>query len=90
MTREILVSLSPEEVLNAAKTFFISAESGYSGTLVEEGENFARFQTFRGNLAVNASPEDGATRVRVSTLRYHESIAKFLLRLQAEYTTQTT
>ena len=62
MTREILVSLSPEEVLNAAKTFFISAESGYSGTLVEEGENFARFQTFRGNLAVSASPEDGASR----------------------------
>lgn len=84
MTREVSVSLSPDEVLRSAKTFFTSPESGYSGTLVEEGDNFARFRTFRGNLAVMAWREEGDTRVRCSTLRYHPSIGKFLLQLEAE------
>ncbi len=84
MTREASVSLSPEEVLALARSFFTSPESGFSGTLVEEGEGFARFQTFRGNLAVTAWREGGETRVRCSTLRYHPSIGQFLLRLKSE------
>jgi hypothetical protein len=82
MTREVLVSLSPTEVIELAKGYFTDPESGYSGTLVEQGEGYVRFQTFRGYLAVSARPDDGRTRVRCSTLRYHSSIGKFLLQLQ--------
>jgi hypothetical protein len=82
MTRETLVSLSPEVVLNLARTYFADATSGYSGTLMGEGEGFARFETVRGHLAISASPDGDRTRVRCSTLRYHPSIGKFLLLLE--------
>ncbi len=84
MTRESLVSLSPEAVIDLAKLFFTDAASGYAGSLVEEGEGFARFETFRGHLAVSASPDGELTRVRCSTLRYHASIGKFLTLLETE------
>jgi hypothetical protein len=84
MTRELLVSLSPEAVIDSAKAYFTDARSGYSGTLVEDGDGFARFQTFRGQLAVAAMPEGEQTLVRCSTLRYHPSIGKFLLSLESE------
>lgn len=82
MTREVLVSLPASEVIELAKGYFPAPESGYSGTLIEEGEGYVRFQTFRGHLAVSARPGDGRTRVRCSTLRYHPSIGKFLLQLK--------
>lgn len=82
MTREVLVSLSPDEVIELAKGYFTDPDSGYSGTLIEEGEGYARFQTFRGYLAISARPDEGRTRVRCSTLRYHSSIGKFLLQLR--------
>lgn len=82
MTRETTVSLSPDEVMDLATSFFTGLESGYSGTLIERGEGFARFQTFRGNLALTAWREDGRTRVRCSTLRYHPSIGTFLLKVE--------
>jgi hypothetical protein len=84
MTRESLVSLSPDAVIELAKTYFTGTESGYSGTLVEEGEGYARFETFRGHLAVAASQDGEQTRVRCSTLRYHPSLGKFLLLLETE------
>lgn len=84
MTREALVSVSPEEVLGLAKSFFTGEESGLSASLIEEGESFIRLQTFRGLLAVSASRENGMTRVRCSTLRYHSSIGQFLLLLQTQ------
>jgi hypothetical protein len=84
MTRETLVSLSPDEVVGLAKNYFTEASSGYSGSLVEEGEGFVRFETFRGHLAVHAARDGEQTRVRCSTLRYHPSIGKFLLMLATE------
>ncbi len=90
VTRETLVNLSPEEVLETAKNFFSSMESGYSGTLVEEGSEFVRFQTFRGVLAVSAAGDGDLTRVRCSTLRDHSSIGKFLLLLETASSVQET
>ena len=84
MTREALVSLSPEEVVDLATGYFTSARSGFSGLLVEKGEGFARFTTFRGQLAISATRDGDHTRVRCSTLRYHPSIGKFLLLLASE------
>jgi len=84
MTRELLVSLSPEAVIELAKSYFTDEQSGYSGTLVEEGDGFARFQTFRGHLAIAAAAEGQQTRVRCSTLRYHLSVGKFLTFLTTE------
>lgn len=85
MKREALVSLSPDEVLDLAKEYFSDVSSGYGGTLIEEGDGFVRFDTFRGHLAVYAIQEEGTqTRVRCSTLQYHPSIGKFLMQLQTE------
>ncbi|UCF20130.1 MAG: hypothetical protein JSU87_01605 [Gemmatimonadota bacterium] len=84
MTREILVSVSPEQVIGLAKNYFTDASSGYSGSLVEEGEGYARFETFRGHLAVLATPDGDRTLVRCSTLRYHPSLGKFLLQLESK------
>jgi hypothetical protein len=84
MTREALVSLSPHAVIDLAKRYFTSPQSGYSGTVVEEGDGYVRFETFRGHLAVHATREGDATRVRCSTLRYHPSIGQFLLMLETE------
>jgi hypothetical protein len=84
MTRETLVSLSPDDVIGVAKRYFSDASSGYSGSLVEEGEGYVRFETFRGHLAVHAAPDGERTRVRCSTLRYHPSIGKFMLLLSTE------
>ncbi len=84
MTRESLVALSPETVIDLAKNYFTDPSSGYAGTLVEQGEGYVRFETFRGHLALAASPDGERTRVRCSTLRYHPSIGKFLLLLETE------
>jgi hypothetical protein len=84
MTRETLVPLPPERVLDLAKGFFTGSASGYAGTLVEEGVGYIRFQAFRGQLAISASADGERTRVRCSTLRYHPSIGQFLLQLETE------
>jgi hypothetical protein len=84
MTRESLVALSPDAVLSLAKTYFTDPGTGYAGTLIEEGAGFARFEIFRGHLAVSATPDGESTRVRCSTLRYHPSIGKFLVMLETE------
>ncbi|MGD2153642.1 MAG: hypothetical protein PVG79_10275 [Gemmatimonadales bacterium] len=84
MTRETLVSLPPERVLELARGFFTGSASGYSGTLVEEGAGYVRFQAFRGQLAISASADGDRTRVRCSTLRHHPSIGQFLLQLGTE------
>ncbi|NIR42942.1 MAG: hypothetical protein GWN99_03530 [Gemmatimonadetes bacterium] len=84
MTREILAPLSPEEVIDQAKSYFTSPASGYSGSVVEQGDGFVRFDTFRGHLAISATREGDSTRVRCSTLRYHPSIGKFLSSLSTE------
>jgi hypothetical protein len=84
MTRETLVSLPVLEVVELAKDFFTDPSSGYSGSLVEEGEGYARFDTFRGHLAVFAESVGERTRVRCSTLRYHPALGKFLLRLETQ------
>ena len=84
MTRETLVPLSPERVVELAKEFFTGPASGYAGTLVDEGAGYIRFQAFRGQLAIAAAADGGLTRVRCSTLRYHPSIGQFLLQLETE------
>lgn len=84
MTRDALVQVSPDNVLGMAKSFFTRADSGYVASIIEEGPDFVRFQTFRGVLAVSARREDDLTRVRCATLRYHPSIGQFLLLLQSD------
>jgi hypothetical protein len=84
MTRETVVSASPEEVLALARDYFVSGESGYSAAVVDEGEGYVRFRAFRGLLAVSAVPEPEGTRVRCSTLRYHPAIGKFLHMLETD------
>ena len=84
MTRESRLTAPADQVLQLAKDFFTSTDAGYAATIIDEGSDYVRFQTFRGVLAVSARGVDGTTLVRCSTLRYHPSIGQFLLLLETE------
>jgi hypothetical protein len=81
MTSEITTSLPPEEVLRAAKAFFMGDDPFHTAWLESESESHLSLGTFRGNIAVAAfpDPEDsGRTRVRVSTLREEHVVPRLL------------
>lgn len=85
MKIEITSELSPEEVLEAAKAFFLSAEAYHDAWLETESEGHLAFGTFRGNLAVAAFPDptgEGHTRVRISTLREEGAVPRLATYLQ--------
>ncbi len=72
MTTEIRSSLSPREVLDAARRFFAGEDALGSAWLEGESESHVAFATFRGKLVVAAFPdpeEADGTRVRITTLR---------------------
>lgn len=85
MTREMTTSLSPREVLEEAKRFFMSDLSVYSAWLEQESDNHCTFSTFRSRIAIAAfadPQEEAPTRVRISTLRVEEAVGKFLTYLR--------
>jgi hypothetical protein len=80
MTSETITSLSPQQVLEEAKDFFTGEGSVYPSTLVDESASHVTMSTFRSRLAISAYPDPAGkgTKVRVSTLRRHDSVGKFL------------
>lgn len=80
MITEVVTSLSPAEVIDEARRFFTDEGAFHSATVVDEGENYITLGMFRSKLAISAFPDerDGATRVRVSTLRRNDAIGRFL------------
>jgi hypothetical protein len=79
MILETTTSQSPEEVLAAAKEFFMRRNPIYGAFLEQEGP---RHLTFRGQgieeIATGVQPgEDGGTVVRGSTYLYDAQIRRF-------------
>ncbi len=81
MTTETTTRLSPAEAITESKKYFTRALIGYSGTIEDETETSLLLNDFRNRIAISAVAADddaAVTRVRVSTLRPDERVAKYL------------
>lgn len=81
MTTETTTRLSPTEAITESKKYFTRALIGYSGTIEDETETSLLLNDFRNRIAISAVAADddaAVTRVRVSTLRPDERVAKYL------------
>ncbi|MEO6528832.1 MAG: hypothetical protein ABIP93_19600 [Gemmatimonadaceae bacterium] len=80
--QEYHTTLSPAEVLESAKIFFLRHSSLYAAFLDRDGPTFV---TFRGQgteeLVIAASAHEGATRVTGSSYLYDMQIARFFTTL---------
>ena len=80
MTTETKSTLTPQEVLGAARRFFLGDEPVCQAWLESESDTSLTFNTFRGNLVIAAMPaaEDGSTSVRITTLRAEGSVPRLV------------
>jgi hypothetical protein len=88
MTTEIVTSLGPDDVLDAARSFFLGTDRMADAWVESESDTHATFCTFRGKLSIAAFPDAesaGSTRVRVTTLREEGMVPRLLayVRLRA-------
>lgn len=77
--QEAVTSESPDEVIAAAKRFFIRRNSIYSAYPEKEGQGWATFRGQGGEeIAIGTVVEDGGTRVSGSTYLFDQQVARFL------------
>lgn len=78
MTHEYLTTLSGDDVLQRAKTFFAERVPQYGAFLEREGPTHATFRGQGGEeIAVAVMAGNGGTRVRASTLLFDHLIGRF-------------
>ena len=86
--QEGLTSLSADEVLRRAKTFFASRPSLYATFLDKQGPGFCTFRGQGGEeIVIAASSAVGGTRVTGSSYLFDMQVARFLSTLPATGTT---
>ena len=81
MTIETTSSLSPQDVIHAAREFFLGPHRMANAWIESESESHLGFCTFRGNLCIGVArdPDDAAlTRVRVTTLREEGMVPRLI------------
>jgi hypothetical protein len=78
---EVTTALPAADVIERAKSFFLTRFSPYSGWLTDSSERHARFQFEAGVLTVGAIPQEHGTLVRGSTSRLHHELSQFLATL---------
>lgn len=82
--QDTVTSLSPADVIAAAKRFFARRNSVYAAFVDMEGPNFL---TLRGagteEVAIGATVREGVTAVTASTYYYDQQVARFLATLPA-------
>src|SRR5665213_745329 len=80
--QETTTSLSPEEVLVAAKHFFARRNSIYTAFPDKEGPTFVSLRGMGGEeVAVGVLVRDGVTVVTGSTYMFDQQVARFLAML---------
>ena len=86
MTAETTITMTPSEVLEAARRFFTGTDAVHAAWIETESPTHVSFATFRSNILVSALPDPGGksdlTLVRVSTLRDQAAVGKFLTFLE--------
>ena len=77
-----MTTLSPQEVISAAKTFFARRNSIYSAFLEREGPGYVTFRGQGGEeIVVGAVADGGETKVTASTYLFDQQVARFLASL---------
>lgn len=82
--QELTTSLSGEEVLKRAKTFFATRPSIYSAFIDKEGPGFCSFRGQGGEeivVAVSASADGNGTRVTGSSYLFDMQVSRFFATL---------
>ena len=76
--QETVTTLSPEEVLSAAKNFFARRASIYAAFLDMEGPTYVSLRGQGGEeVIIAARPTDGGTAVTGSTYLFDQQVARF-------------
>ena len=76
--QETVTTMSPEEVLSAAKNFFARRVNIYAAFLDMEGPTFVSLRGQGGEeIIIGAQPADGGTRVTGSTYLFDQQVARF-------------
>jgi hypothetical protein len=80
--QETFTSLSPAEVLAAAKSFFARRNSIYTAFLDMEGPTFVSMRGMGGEeVVIGVVQRDGVTAVTGSTYLFDQQVARFLASL---------
>jgi hypothetical protein len=80
--QEYQTTLPPQEVLDRAKKFFTERNPLYAAFLEKEGPGYATFRGQGGEeIAIAATPKDGATLVTASTYLFDMQVARFFATL---------
>lgn len=83
--QETTTTLSGDEVLARAKTFFASRPSLYSTFLDKEGPGFASFRGQGGEeLIIAVAPGEGGTRVTGSSYLFDMQVSRFFTTISPE------
>ena len=82
--QEAATTLSPPDVIAAAKTFFARRNGIYTAFLEREGPSHATFRGQGGEeIVIGAVERDGDTQVTASTYLFDQQVARFLASLPA-------
>ncbi|MEX2152826.1 MAG: hypothetical protein WD825_05755 [Gemmatimonadaceae bacterium] len=80
--QEARTTLSPQEVLERARDFFMNRNPLYAAFLEKEGPGYATFRGQGGEeIVIAATPKDGATLVTGSSYLFDMQIARFFATL---------
>ncbi|HEX6576252.1 MAG TPA: hypothetical protein VF042_14895 [Gemmatimonadaceae bacterium] len=83
--QEAVTTASPDEVIQAAKTFFARRNGIYSAFLEREGPGWVNFRGQGGEeIVIAAVGVEGGTRVSGSTYLFDQQVARFLSTLPAK------
>ena len=79
MTHQTTVALAPAEILQRAKTYFAERLPHNAAYIEKEGPQFVALRGQGGEEVVfSATPTEGGSRVRASTLFFDQAIDRFL------------
>lgn len=79
MTHQTTVALAPADILQRAKTFFAERLPNSAAYPEKEGPQYVVLRGQGGEEVVfNATPVDGGSHIRASTLFFDQAIGRFL------------
>jgi hypothetical protein len=79
MTHQTTVALAPAEILQRAKAYFAERLPNNAAFLEKEGPQFVVLRGQGGEeVVLNATPAEGGSHVRASTLFFDQAIDRFL------------
>lgn len=78
---ETQTMLSPSEVIDRARVFFVLAGSPYAANIAEVGDGYMRLQMEVGEIVIGTMRQGEATRVRASASRGAHLITQFFATL---------